>query len=201
MLKTRRVPPPHAMPWKRQPLMFPRLREGWPLVRGHAAVRGRGVLVTLWLRVSICWQKNMRAAGQPQPPVRGPRTLPPAQSLPFPVPPRDAQLLLVCPAQRPGHRPVPNRPSPLGTLFLLPSQGRHRWRARRGQCQLQGPRWGLGAPRATVSPALQGLVLRGGGGRVLRGACPHRSLNPSPAPAWGPWQPWSQGSSSASGVP
>lgn len=195
-------PPPRARPWKQQPLLFPRLREGRPLVRGHAAGRGRGVLATLWLRVSICWWKSMGAAGQPQPPIRGLCTLPPAQSLRFPVLPRDTQLLLVRPAQRPGHRPVPNRPSPLGTLFLLPSQGRHSRRARRGQCQLQGLRWGQGGPWASVSPALQGEGRAGlGGGHTLCGACPHRSLKLSPAPAGGLRWPQSQGLSRASGVP
>ena len=183
MLKTRWIPPPHVRPWKQQPLLFVRLREGWPCSR-----KGTGCPGDPLAESEHMLAEEYGATGQPQPPVRGPCMLPPAQSLPFPVPPRDAQLRLVRPAQCPGHRPVPNRPSPLGTLFLLPSQGRHCRRARRGQCQLQGPCWGLGSPRASVSPAPQGPAPRGGGGRALRGACPHRSLNPSPAPARGPWR-------------
>lgn len=186
-------PPPRARPWKQQPLLFPRLREGRPLVRGHAAGRGWGVLATLWLRVSICWWKSMGAAGQPQPPIRGLCTLPPAQSLRFPVLPRDTQLLLVRPAQRPGHRPVPNRPSPLGTLFLLPSQGRHSRRARRGQCQLQGLRWGQGGPWASVSPALQGEGRAGLGG----GTHPVWSLSPQVPQA----QPCPSGGTAVATVP
>ncbi|KAJ8784914.1 hypothetical protein J1605_007470 [Eschrichtius robustus] len=135
--------------WRTGPAFFLTKAPGPSLVNqppcqtlcDHAAVVG---FIDKEVEVQKGWQKNMGATGGASRLSEGCELLPPRlQPLPFPVLPQDSQLLLVCPAQHPGHSPVPNWPSPLGTLFLLPSQGRHHQRARRGQCQLRGPPWGM----------------------------------------------------------
>lgn len=101
------------------------------------------------------WEPTGRSIRRPE----GCELPPPSRRPSIPSLAEVAQLLLVCPARHPGHRPVPNPPAPLGTLFLLPfsQAAHHQLEPGRGSAssEVHARGWVGQLSRASVSPLLK----------------------------------------------
>ena len=124
----------------------------------------------------------------------------PVPSVPSAAPGHTAAPRPPCPAPWPPASSQPALPprDPVPAAFSGQAQPASQAGAVPAARSALGAGWALGLSFSGPPRGWQG---RAGRGHALCGACPHRSLKLSPAPAGGPRWPRSQGLSSASGVP